>query len=125
MKKETFIKAFAMNPTRNYRIITNIAEGKGINGTDYQSYIGAWEEDGKGEYGGQFHHYVHNLVNGVCGDCVVLLHEEEQSEHWKSGKKTIFLPFENIVAVEFFVDGCKPYRGTTPLQVSEAVLDEI
>lgn len=40
MKAETIRKIFNKNKEYNFRIVTNIPEGKGINGVNYKTYYG-------------------------------------------------------------------------------------
>ena len=98
MKKETIIKIFENNKTTNFSIITNIAEGKGINGVAFNTHIGCVQ--GKKEYSDEQYVVERTKILGFMEDCIVL-EKYVNNAYWQGGEHTIYLPFDNIVTIDF------------------------
>ena len=116
MKKETFVAMFNGREKQNFKLYTDIAVGMGINGVDYMVFQGAWfygKEDSK--YVCDHYEYTH--IKGVFDDGVVLECNIHHKDYWKSGYFTRFIPFENIVMVEFLEDGNTPWKGKYPQEL--------
>ena len=93
MKKETIISIFKSLKDSNFRIVTNIGEGKGINGVAFTDYYG--------------HSTVSNQstrVLGFMGECIVL-EVEEESAYWSGGTHKVYIPCENIVMIDYIAKG--------------------
>ena len=93
MKKETIISIFKSLKDSNFRIVTNIGEGKGINGVAFTDYYG--------------HSTVSNQstrVLGFMGDCIVL-EVECDSAYWSGGTHKVYIPCENIVMIDYLTEG--------------------
>lgn len=94
MKKETIIKIFEENKGNNFSIVTNIGDGKGINGVSFVEYSGEvnWNNDRK-----------ITKILGFMEDCIVLEHYENSS-YWRGGTHKIYLPFDNIVTIDIITE---------------------
>lgn len=93
MKKETIISIFKSLKDSNFRIVTNIGEGKGVNGVAFAEYYG--------------HSTVSNQSTRVLGfmdDCIVL-EVEGDSAYWGGGTHKVYIPCENIVMIDYLADG--------------------
>lgn len=91
MKKETIIKIFEKNKKNNFTIVTNIGVGRGINGVDFEEYVGYTKSNQGIE---------ETKVLGFMEDCIVL--ENYRNCGWrKGGTHTIYLPFECITTIDF------------------------
>lgn len=93
MKKETIISIFKSLNDSNFRIVTNIGEGKGVNGVAFAEYYG--------------HSNVSNQSTRVLGfmdDCIVL-EVEGDSAYWGGGTHKVYIPCENIVMIDYLADG--------------------
>lgn len=95
MKKETIISIFkSLNlKGNNFRIVTNIGEGKGVNGVAFAEYYG--------------HSTITNQTTRVLGfmdECVVL-EVESESAYWSGGIHKVYIPCENIVMIDCITEG--------------------
>lgn len=102
MTKNDFIAAFKRFGKQNFKIQTNIAFGRGINGTDFEEYIGAWKNKDE---------FKQTQILGVLDDCVVLGVHIQEKDWWHNGFHIDFVPFNNIVRVRFLGEKCRPYSG--------------
>lgn len=91
MTRETLMKMFEKNKNVNFCLNTNIAEGKGINGVGYHSYYGESSYNEQRE--------TTNIVE-FDDDCLVITHTQN-GVYWQGGEHLIYLPYENIVSVDF------------------------
>lgn len=112
MTKQDFITIFANNPNKNFIITTNVNVGMGLKGKNNMSYCGyhiinTTEQD----------NYTKTQILGVTDDCVVLGIDNKTNDYWRNGKKTVFIPFDNIVMIEILDDGCKSYKGIYPNEI--------
>lgn len=93
MTRETLMKMFEKNKNVNFRINTNIAEGKGINGVDYSSYYGEVRNCNFNE--------TTNIVE-FDDDCLVIKNEMWET-YWRGGEHLIYLSYSSIVSVDFLL----------------------
>lgn len=106
MTRETLMKMFEKNKNTNFRINTNIAQGKGINGVAFSSYIGEVTNS-------QFNE-ITNIVE-FDDDCLVLKNKMWES-YWQGGEHLIYLPYSSIVSVDFLLQHSNDSRF--PLKLS-------
>jgi hypothetical protein len=93
MKKETIISIFKSLKDSNFRIVTNIGEGRGINGVAFADYYGHSTTSNQS-----------TRVLGFMGDCIVL-EVEGDSAYWNGGTHKVYIPCENIVMIDHLADG--------------------
>jgi hypothetical protein len=93
MKKETIISIFKSLKDSNFRIVTNIGEGKGVNGVAFAEY-----------YGHSTVSKQSTRVLGFMGECIVL-EVENESAYWSGGTHKVYIPCENIVMIDYLADG--------------------
>lgn len=93
MKKETIISIFKSLKDSNFRIATNIGEGKGVNGVAFAEY-----------YGHSTVSKQSTRVLGFMGECIVL-EVENESSYWSGGTHKVYIPCENIVMIDYLADG--------------------
>lgn len=106
MTRESLMKMFEKNKNVNFCLNTNIAQGKGINGVGYHSYYGEVTQKEQGE--------TTNIVE-FDDDCLVINHSLDGG-YWQGGEHIIYLPYENIVSVDFLMQTNNSYRF--PLKLS-------
>lgn len=100
MKKETLIKIFNDNKTTNFLLITNIGEGRGINGVSFNEYFGQVDDES-------------TKIKGFMEECIVLEHNVDNG-YWRGGTHILYIPYENIVTVDFLTE----HRNRYPLKLS-------
>lgn len=93
MKKETIISIFKSLKDSNFRITTNIGEGKGINGVAFVEYYGCSTVSNQS-----------TRVLGFMGECIVL-EVEGDSAYWSGGTHKVYIPCENIVMIDYIAEG--------------------
>ena len=93
MKKETIISIFKSLKDSNFRIVTNIGEGKGINGSTFTDYYGQSNVSNQS-----------TRVLGFMDECIVL-EVEGESAYWSGGTHKVYIPCENIVMIDHLADG--------------------
>lgn len=93
MKKETIISIFKSLKDSNFRITTNIGEGKGINGVAFVEYYGCSTVSNQS-----------TRVLGFIDECIVL-EVEGDSAYWSGGTHKVYIPCENIVMIDHLADG--------------------
>jgi hypothetical protein len=93
MKKETIISIFKSLKDSNFRIVTNIGEGKGVNGVAFEEY-----------YGHSTVSKQSTRVLGFMDECIVL-EVENESAYWSGGTHKVYIPCENIVMIDFIAEG--------------------
>jgi hypothetical protein len=93
MTKETIISVFKSLKDSNFRIVTNIGEGRGINGVAFADYYGHSTTSNQS-----------TRVLGFIGDCIVL-EVEGDSAYWNGGTHKVYIPCENIVMIDHLAEG--------------------
>lgn len=93
MKKETIISIFESLKDNNFRITTNIGEGRGVNGVAFVEYYGCSTVSKQS-----------TRVLGFMGECIVL-EVENESAYWSGGTHKVYIPCENIVMIDYLADG--------------------
>lgn len=93
MKKETIISIFKSLKDSNFRITTNIGEGRGVNGVAFVEYYGCSTVSKQS-----------TRVLGFMGECIVL-EVENESAYWSGGTHKVYIPCENIVMIDYLADG--------------------
>lgn len=93
MKKETIISIFKSLKDCNFRIVTNIGEGKGVNGVAFADYYGQSNMSNQT-----------TRVLGFMGECIVL-EVEGDSAYWSGGTHKVYIPCENIVMIDYIAEG--------------------
>lgn len=93
MKKETIISIFKSLKDNNFRIVTNIGEGRGVNGVAFADYYGRSNASNQT-----------TRVLGFMGECIVL-EVEGDSAYWSGGTHKVYIPCENIVMIDFIAEG--------------------
>ena len=93
MKKETIISIFKSLKDSNFRIVTNIGEGRGVNGVAFVEYYGCSTVSKQS-----------TRVLGFMGECIVL-EVENESAYWSGGTHKVYIPCENIVMIDYLADG--------------------
>lgn len=106
MTKETMMKMFEKNKNVNFRINTNIAEGKGINGVGYHSYCGEVQNSNFNE--------TTNIVE-FDNDYLVIKNRMWET-YWQGGEHLIYLPYSSIVSVDFLLQ--HPNDNRFPIKLS-------
>ncbi len=106
MTRETLMKMFEKNKNVNFRINTNIGEGKGINGVDYSSYYGEVRNCNFNE--------TTNIVE-FDDDCLVIKNEMWET-YWRGGEHLIYLSYSSIVSVDFLLQ--HPNNNRFPIKLS-------
>lgn len=92
MKKETLISIFKANKNSNFKITTNIGEGRGINGISFNEYYGV--------------NYPLNQTTKIVGfmdDCLVL-EVGGRGCYWDKGVHKIYISYDAILSVDFIIE---------------------
>ena len=102
--KEILMEMFKKNPNRNFQIYTNIAYGRGINGVSYYSFMGTnYLDDDRKVIGTK------STIKGFADNYLVIEFVGEGYKFYYSGaKREIYVPYDNIVMVDFIADETHP-----------------
>ena len=111
MNKETLIEIFKKNKDTNFSIITNIAEGRGINGVNFVKYYG--EANRKPEYANNYTIDETTRIKGFMDTCIVIEHYKNNN-YWAGGIHTLYIPYDAIVGIDFVTE----HRPSYPLKIS-------
>jgi hypothetical protein len=106
MTRETLIEMFKKNESSNFRIYTDIAFGRGINGVAYHSFVGYdYIDDDRREKG------VTSVIKGFA-DTYLIIECRNTGRIWYSdAKREVYVPYDKIVMVDFITDEKHPLYG--------------
>lgn len=99
--KEILMEMFKKNETLNFQIYTNIARGRGINGVEYRSFIGYnYIDDKKSNKG------ITSVIKGFADTYLIIecAQDKEWSFYYCGAKRDVYVPYDNIVMVDFITD---------------------
>ena len=107
--KKTLINLFKQNEKRNFKIYTNIAVGRGINGVDYRSFMGDNYLDDDGRKFGNI-----CSIKGFGETYLVIEYKGEDNKYYYCDvPKKIYVPYDAIVMVDFITDETNKFYGFT------------
>jgi hypothetical protein len=108
--KEILMDIFKKNENRNFQICTNIGVGRGINGIDFKSFIGDNYIDSERRRKGNT-----SSIKGFADTYLVIecARENEWGHYYCGAKKEVYVPYNNIVMVNFITDETHPLYGFT------------
>lgn len=88
--KDILMAMFKKNKTLNFIIYTNLGRGRGINGVSFESFVGESSEES-------------HIIKGFA-DSYVIIEKTDSGAYLTGAKKDIYLPYEQIVRVDFITD---------------------
>lgn len=88
--KEILMSMFKKNKTLNFVIYTNLGRGRGMNGVSFESFVGESSEE-------------NHTIRGFA-DSYVIIEKTDSGPYIAGAKKDIYLPYEQIVRVDFITD---------------------
>ena len=110
---------FESNKGLNFRIVTNIAVGRGINGVSYRTFMGRCYSLKHNIYGHDKMEYVYDvettkIVNIDLHNNVLHIHHTD-TEDWlsKGNVKSVYIDLNTIIAIEFFETNIGEWKKTT------------
>lgn len=106
--KEILMDLFKKNEKRNFQIYTNIAQGRGINGVNYRSFVGdSYLDDDRRNIG--------NIcsIKGFGETYLVIEYKGEKGLYYCNAPKEIYVPYDTIVMVDFINDDSNKFYGFT------------
>ena len=115
--KEILMNLFKENEGRNFRICTNIGVGRGINGVDFMEFIGM-------RYDGDSNSVsVQTSVRGFADTYLVIecAKKREYPRYFGSAHRVVYLPYDNIVMVDFITDESHPLHEFTGIHMLEEI----
>ena len=101
--KEILMDLFTKNAKRNFRIYTNIAEGRGINGIIYKTFTGCNYDDDRKKC-------LESYIKGFGKDYLVIECEKTKGCWYDNAKREVYVPYDNIVMVDFINDEGHPLQ---------------
>ena len=93
--KELIKDLFKKNAGRNFRIYTNIAQGCGINGVDYLSFLGEERDDRE---------ITRHTIKSFEDHYFVVEMYNSNPFYYTDAGKDIYVPYEAVVMVDFITD---------------------
>ena len=103
--KEILMDLFTKNAKRNFRIYTNIAEGRGINGVLYKTFTGC-------NYDDNMRKYHESSIKGFGKDYLIIECEKTKGGWYGNAKREVYVPYGTIVMVDFINDEEHPLQFT-------------
>ena len=116
--KEILMDLLKKNEGRNFRIFTNIAQGRGINGVEFMSFIGM-------NYNGERRDLkrVTSSVKGFADTYLVIecAKSAEYGFYYGGAKREVYVPYASIVMVDFIADESHPLYEFTGRHILEEI----
>jgi hypothetical protein len=104
--REMLMDMFKQNEGYNFRIYTDIACGRGINGVDYYSFIGKnYTDDDRRTKG------TTSVIKRFAKDYIVIECSKKGRIWYCDAKREVYVPYANIVMVDFVTDNTHPLYG--------------
>lgn len=101
MTREVLKEMFAENEGLNFRIYTNIAEGRGINGVHYKTFTGYNYDDDRRKY-------LESSIKTFSADYLVIECAKTKGFWYDNAKRKVYVPYDKIVMVDFMTDETHP-----------------
>lgn len=101
MTREVLMGLFAENEGLNFRIYTNIAEGRGINGVNYKTFT-------KYNYDDDRRKYLESSIKAFSTDYLVIECAKTKGFWYDNAKRMVYVPYDKIVMVDFMTDETHP-----------------
>lgn len=106
--KEVLMEMFKKNKSLNFQIYTNIAYGRGINGVSYYSFMGDnYISDDCRTKGNK------SVIKGFADTYLVIETHKESGFYYCNAKREVYVPYDNIVMVDFITDESHRLYGFT------------
>lgn len=108
--KEILMDLFKKNTSLNFQIYTNIARGRGINGVSYYSFMGdSYLDDRRNTKGNT------STIKGFADTYLVIEVQQDRENrlYYCGAKREVYVPYDNIVMVDFITDESHPLYGFT------------
>lgn len=104
--REMLMEMFKKNEGYNFQIYTDIARGRGINGVDYKSFIGKnYANDDRRVK------ITTSVIKRFAKDYIVIECSSEGKIWYCDAKREVYVPYANIVMVDFVTDSFHPLYG--------------
>lgn len=104
--REMLMDLFKQNEKNNFQIYTNIAQGRGINGVSYESFVGkTYTDDNRRDI------VISSVIKRFAKDYLVIERNAEKEIWYCCAKKEIYVPYSSIVMVDFITDKAHPLYG--------------
>lgn len=123
MTRETFLEIFKGNENFNFSIYTNIAEGEGINGVSFNTFVG--EVISRSDANLCYYRKINHIAK-CCDNYVVIdvyeckTDKEREQNHTPLSKKTRFyLPYDAIVLIEICTKDCDEWGWGYPIKLTK------
>ena len=95
---------FKKNEKLNFRIYTNIAEGRGINGVLYKTFTGYNNNDDREKY-------LESVIKGFADTYLVIQCAKTKGFWYSNAMREVYVPYDTIVMVDFITDKEHPLYG--------------
>ena len=106
--KELLMEMFRKNEGSNFCIYTNIAEGRGINGVSFKSFIG----DGYASHDNRIQ-VNKTTIKGFADTYLIIEVNDGRGIWYSDSKREVYVPYATIVMVDFLTDESHPLYGFT------------
>ena len=104
--REMLMNMFKQNEGYNFQIYTDIACGRGINGVDYYSFIGKnYTDDDRRTKD------TTSVIKRFAKDYLIIECSKEGRIWYCDAKREVYVPYANIVMVDFVTDNTHPLYG--------------